>query len=120
MSVPVVTAVHISDPGDVPQLFFPPFAKLPRNANIIPFNNYTATRIHRTGHRLVDSHGLAGVPDAVGSSSFKTEEELKDKKLRQLQKAKLGVRLVREDCCKLGTVPGWTEPEGTSRSDYSQ
>jgi hypothetical protein len=124
MAGPVITAVHVSDPAEIHQLFFPPFAKLPRAANITPFQNYTASRIHRIGHRLVDSHGLAGVPEGScapsTSSSARNEEQLRDKKLRQLQKAKLGVRLVREDCFKLGTVPGWIEPEGTSRSDYSR
>jgi hypothetical protein len=106
--------------------FFPSFPPCPANHQTKPFAQwqpqgvYLAVRSSSTQHNR-DSHGLtfASGQSVDTNAPEASEERAKERKLRQLQKGKLGVRVLKEDCFKIGLPDsGWTEPEGTSRSDY--
>lgn len=109
-------------------LFFPPFPSFPTAVVMPPLESWQHPGIwlpadRRSELRAIDSFGMPSVGTLViedpVSAQREAEERVKERKLRQLQKAKLGVRLVREDCWKIGSDREWREPEGTSKSDYS-
>lgn len=107
--------------------FFPPFPPVPPRRSLQSLNYWRQAGVYlapdlATSSTGQDVRGLRLVPDK-GTGDARSiqvaEERAKEKKLRQLQKGKLGVRVVREDCWKIGEEDtDWIEPEGTSKSDY--
>jgi hypothetical protein len=98
-----------------PGLFFPPFPIRP--AHLVPFEQWEQLGIWiGSSKQTIDSFGqhTSAEVDPVEAA-----EKAHERKLKQLQKGKLTVRVLREDCWRLGYDKEWQEPEGTSRSDYS-
>lgn len=120
--------------GDLPttlaQHFFPPFPPCPTLSPLMAIHQWQSKGVYmradgRYGACGRDSHGVCLVPSPQNglTSSANAEAEWgernKQKKLRQLQKGKLGVRVLREDCWKIGDEnEQWVEPDETSRSNY--
>lgn len=107
---PTIQAVHRA-----PGLFFPPFPATPNN--LISFEEWQQPGIWiGSSKQTIDSFGQLTAAEVEPEDLL---EKAHERKIRQLQKGKLTVRVLREDCWRLGDDPSWEEPEGTSRSDYS-
>ena len=108
---PTVHAVN-RDSG----LFFPPFP--PKPVSLVPFDQFEQPGVWiGSSKNTIDSFGQ---PTADEVDPADLAAQALERKLRQLQKGKLTVRVLREDCWRLGDEEdtSWKEPEGTSRSDY--
>jgi hypothetical protein len=108
--------------------FFPSFPAPPPGASLKPFSQWIPKGLYLSSSGSVrDGIGLSLASGGKqplqlhtpGAPGVVTEEMLREKKLRQLQKGKLGVRVEKDDCFKIGDEnSGWVEPAGTSKSDY--
>jgi hypothetical protein len=117
--------LHPHDDGPSPEAtyFFPSFPKPPPRVLIKSFSQWVPQGVYLSQTSKASGVDFRGLKFAAESGmqtqdSSTIEERLKEKKLRQLQKGKLGVRVTKEDCFKLGDEgTSWEEPD-TSRSNY--
>lgn len=119
---------HFDGPAPEAVYFFPSFPAPPPRVNIKSFEQWVPqgvylSQVDKNSSWSRDGKGLqfpANSSQGLGIQGVQNlEERMREKKLRQLQKGKLGVRVVKEDCFKIGDEGvEWEEPEGTSKSSY--
>lgn len=110
-------------------LFFPPFPRLPSGVKLVPFKTFDNEGVRIRCCDLSGPLHLAGRPNGtspvplanMARNDAERSAHQQARKSRRLLRGKLGVRVERHDCWKIGGESAdWKEPENTSMSDYRQ
>jgi hypothetical protein len=110
-------------------LFFPPFPRLPTGIALVPFSSFGNDGLRIRSDDLSGPSRMAAPPNGtspvplakVAHNEAERSAHQQLRKSRRLLQGKLGVRVERDDCWKIGGECGdWEEPENTSMSDYRQ
>jgi hypothetical protein len=127
--VPHLDSTPLDQLPSADSLFFPPFPRVPSGAKLVPFTTFDNDGVRIRCDDLTGPLHLAGLPKSaspvpwakVARNDAKRSAHQQARKSRRLLRGKLGARVERQDCWKIGGESvDWKEPENTSMSDYRQ